>query len=71
MPENRKGNRHKPGYVDRYNAEMYDNIRIRVRKDSGIRDALQKVAESGQSINGYVLSATEAKLIADGYMPEK
>ena len=70
MAEKRK-DRHRPGYIEKFNTETYDNIRIRVRKDSGIREALSKVAESGMSINSYVLDATVRKLKADGYMPEK
>ena len=71
MEKNHRNNRHRPGYIDEFNSKTYDNIRIRVRKDSGVREALQKVAESGISINGYVLEATMRKLIADGYMAEK
>ena len=63
--------RHRPGYLEAFNAETYDNLRIRVRKDSGIRDALKKVSEGGESINGYVTDAITQKLIADGYMHHK
>ena len=71
MQDQKRKDRHRPGYIEEFNMETYYNIRIRVRKDSGIREALQKVAGNGQSINGYVLSATIKQLIADGYMPEK
>ena len=71
MQEAKQKDRHRPGYIENYNTEKYDNIRIRVRKDSGMRNALQKAAEDGHSINGYVLSATLKQVIADGYIQEE
>ena len=63
--------RHRPGYLEEFNAETYDNLRIRVRKDSGIRDALQEVLKDGESINNYVTTAIIQKLVTDGYMRRK
>lgn len=71
MAENKRKDRHKPGYIDRYHAENYDQFYFRVRKDSGIMDALRKMSdETGVSINGYITESVKQKLIADGYMSE-
>ena len=72
MQENKRKDRHKPGYKDRFNAENYHQFYLRVRKDSGIYDALQKMHdETGDSINGYIVESVKRKLIDDGFMSEK
>ena len=71
MQEPKRKDRHKPGYIAQYHAENYHQFYLRVRKDSGIMDALQKLRdESGDSINAYITESVRQKLIADGYMPE-
>ena len=63
--------RHKPGYQTRFNAENYHQFYLRIRKDSGIMDALRNMsAETGVSVNAYITETVKRQLIADGYMPE-
>lgn len=71
MQESKRKDRHKPGYIDRYHAENYHQFYLRVRKDSGIMDALQKMRDdTGDSINGYIMESVKRRLIAEGYMSE-
>ena len=50
--------------VAKYNAKTYDEIKIRVKK--GKKEVLQGIAESqGQSLNGYIKQALQAKIKAD------
>lgn len=63
--------RHRPGYSTQYHAENYHQFYLRVRKDSGIMDALRKMQdETGSSVNGYITESVKRKLIADGFMPD-
>lgn len=72
MQKTVRKDRHKPGYIDRYHAENYFQFYLRVRKDSGIMDALQKMRdETGDSINGYIAESVKRRLTAEGFMPEK
>lgn len=72
MQESKQKDRHKPGYLNRYRAENYHQFYLRVRKDSGIMEALQKMQDAtGDSVNGYITESVKQKLIVDGYMPEK
>lgn len=59
----------KTDYKNQYAAEKYDNLRIIVPK--GGKELIKKAAEqSGTgSINGYVTSAVNEKLIKDGFKP--
>lgn len=61
----------KTDYKNQYAAEKYDNLRIIVPK--GGKEVIRKAAEqSGTgSINGYVTSAVNEKLIKDGFKPIK
>ena len=71
MQETKRKDRHKPGYIDRYHAENYHQFYLRVRKDAGIMEALQKMRdESGESINAYIAESVKRRLVADGYMSE-
>ena len=71
MQESKRKDRHKPGYIDRYHAENYHQFYMRVRKDSGIMEALQKMRdETGESINSYVAESVKRRLIAEKYLPE-
>ena len=68
----RKGDRHLPGYSDNYKRENYDLIQLRVRKDSGIMDALNLMNDlTGMPRSEYLRSALVDQLAKDGYMPEK
>ena len=65
-----KSDRHKPGYIYGYQRETYDDIRIRVRKDSDIKNAIRIFAmRKNMSINEYVLDAIQNQLAFDGYIP--
>ena len=71
MQESKRKDRHKPGYITQYHAENYHQFYLRVRKDSGIMEALQKMRdESGDSINAYIAESVKRSLVADGYMSE-
>ena len=52
----------------RENCKMFS---VKVRYDTGIPDALEKVKDSGKTANGYITEALTEKLIRDGYLPEK
>ena len=45
-------------------------INMKIRNDSGIPAAIEKVKASGISANSYAIAALTKQLIADGYMPE-
>lgn len=68
----KRKDRHAHGYIDRYHTENYHQFYLRVRKDSGIMEALQKMQQdTGDSINGYVAESVKRRLILEGYMPEE
>ena len=70
MQDQKRKDRHKPGYIDRYHAENYHQFYMRVRKDPGIMEALQKMRDdTGDSVNGYIMESVKRRLIAEGYMP--
>lgn len=72
MAKTRKGDRHKPGYMDAYKREIYTQVNVRFRKDSGILEALELANHlTGIPKAEYIRDSVEEKLIADGYMPEK
>ena len=49
---------------NRWNAENYDRIALSVKK--GTKQSLQDVAkEKGESINGYIKNAVQARFKAD------
>ena len=71
MQETKRKDRHKPGYKTRFNAENYHQFYLRIRRDSGIMEALRKMSsETGESTNSYITEAVKRKLISDGYMSE-
>ena len=46
---------------DRYNAKVYDEIKVRVSK--GQKDYIQTVAkQNGESVNGFIVRLIEAEL---------
>ena len=50
-------------------AKLYDRFSVKVRKDSGIFDAMNAAAnKTGISKNNYVVQAVVRQLIADGYL---
>lgn len=58
--------RHKPGSIDAYNAVTYDNVRLRVRKDSGIKQAIEDMAKhKNVSMQQYIIDAVVKQLQAD------
>lgn len=68
----RKGDRHLPGYSDNYKRENYDLIQLRVRKDSGIMDALDMMNRLTDMPKAeYIRNAVADRLQQDGYMPWK
>lgn len=68
----RRGDRHSEGYSEKYKRENYDLIQLRVRKDSGIMDALDLMNElTGMPRSEYLRSALIDQLARDGYMPWK
>jgi len=70
MAENRK-DRHSAGYLNEYRRQNYNQFYVRVRKDSGIMEALQKMHDdTGESINGFIVETVRRKLIAEKYMQE-
>ena len=70
MAENRK-DRHSVGYLNEYRRQNYHQFYVRVRKDSGIMEALQKMHDdTGESINGFIVETVRRKLIAEKYMQE-
>ena len=48
--------------------ENYMRINLKIRNDSGIPAAMEKVRATGKSANAYVLEILEKKLREDGYL---
>lgn len=46
-------------------------LNMKIRYDSGIPEAIDRVKADGFSANAYAISALTEKLIRDGYMAEK
>ncbi len=54
---------------ERYNSKAYDDLRVRVPK--GRKAHIQAAAEAaGESLNGYVVGAVEARMVTEGAMDE-
>lgn len=71
MAENRRKDRHSAGYVERFHKETYEQVNFRVRKDSGIIEALELASRmTGITKSGYIRDAVVDRLKDDGYMPE-
>lgn len=43
-------------------------INMKIRNDSGIPEAVERVKATGQSANAYAIAALRKQLIADGYL---
>lgn len=48
--------------------ENYMRVNLKIRNDSGIPEAIEKLRESGFSANSYILELLKAQLIRDGYL---
>ena len=70
--DTRKGDRHRPGYMEAYKRETYTQVNVRLRKDSGIAEALELACRiTGMPKSEYIRDALAERLQNDGYMPEK
>lgn len=54
----------------RWTVENCTRITMKIRNDSGIPTAVEKVKATGQSANAYAIAALRKQLIADGYLSD-
>lgn len=54
----------------RWTKKACTRISLKIRNDSGIPDAIEKVRADDISANSYILQALREKLIKDGYFIE-
>lgn len=52
----------------KWSLENCTRINLRIRNDSGIPAAIERVRESGKSANSYILATLEKQLREDGYL---
>ena len=45
-------------------------LNMKIRNDSGIPEAIERVKAAGQSANAYAIAALRKQLIADGYLQQ-
>lgn len=51
---------------------IYSQRGIKIRKDSGIPDALELMSEqTGMPVNSYIIACIREALIRDGYLKEE
>lgn len=55
----------------RWAKENTTRVTIKIRNDSGIPDAIEKMQENGCTKNKYIIQALTEKLIRDGYLQEQ
>lgn len=55
----------------RWTKENTTRVTIKIRNDSGIPDAIEKMQENGYTKNSYIIQALTEKLIRDGYLQEQ
>ena len=55
-------------YDYNWSKDRYIRINLRIRNDSGIPEAIERVKETGESANSYILATLRKQLIADGYL---
>ena len=55
----------------RWTKENCKMFSVKIRNDSGIPDALERLKETGKSANAYIVAALREKLIADGFLPDE
>lgn len=53
----------------RWAKENCTRINMKIRNDSGIPEAIERVKATGQSANSYAIAALRKQLISDGYLP--
>lgn len=60
----------KKAITDRaFEVKTYDRFSVKIRKDSGLLDALEKMSDkAGISKNAYVIAAVCEKLAKDGFV---
>lgn len=64
--EKRYKNRLTSSQIAEYNKQVYDVVYLRIRKDSGIMEAVRKMSEKHKmSVNEYIRIAIELKLDAE------
>ena len=62
--------RHRKGYATEHQKVIYDTLNLRVRKDSGLKNAIRIFAmRKGMSANEYIKEAVVNQLAFDGYIP--
>ena len=54
----------------RWAKENCTRINMKIRNDSGIPEAVEKVKAAGQSANAYAIAALRKQLITDGYLSD-
>ena len=54
----------------RWAKENCMRLNMKIRNDSGIPEALERMKETGQSANSYAIAALVTQLRKDGYLPE-
>ncbi|MBQ4075048.1 MAG: hypothetical protein IJD39_07595 [Clostridia bacterium] len=52
----------------RWTRDNCTRITAKIRNDSGIPEAVDRVKQSGKSANSYIIQALREKLIRDGYL---
>ena len=52
----------------RWEIENCMRLNMKIRNDSGIPDAIERVKASGRTAHGYAVQALREKLIRDGYL---
>lgn len=52
----------------KWEKENCTRINLKIRNDSGIPAAMEKVRATGKSANAYILEILEKKLREDGYL---
>lgn len=65
-----RADRHREGYTEEYNKATYEQIHLRVRKDSGLPEALEKAVQAGYSKNDYITEALRFRLIVDEFLKD-
>lgn len=55
----------------RWTRENCSRITMKIRNDSGIPEAIEKMKANGISANAYAIAALRKQLIADGYLAEE
>lgn len=51
--------------------ENYMRVNLKIRNDSGVPEAIEKLRADGISANSYILNVLRNQLIRDGYLQEK